>query len=63
MANTLIVVLLLIVALAIGIGIAMYLLPSLVPFIDEQTRIIIGVILSLFAFISLYFMSKASGSS
>jgi hypothetical protein len=54
-------ILFLIVSLVIGIGISMYLLPQLVPFIDEQTRIIIGVVLSLFAFMSLYFMAKGSG--
>ena len=51
-------VLFLIVSLVIGIGISMYLMPQLLPFLDEQTRIIIGVVLSFFSFISLYFMAK-----
>jgi hypothetical protein len=54
-------VLFVIVSLVIGVGIALYLLPDLLPFLDEQTRIIIGVVLSLFAFISLYFMAKGGG--
>lgn len=54
-------VLFVIVSLVMGIGIALYLLPDLLPFLDEQTRIIIGVVLSLFAFISFYFMAKGGG--
>ena len=61
MASTAVKVLFLIVSLFIGIGIALYLLPQLLPFLDETTRIIIGVVLSFFTFISLYFMSKGSG--
>ncbi|MBD3209871.1 hypothetical protein GF318_00645 [Candidatus Micrarchaeota archaeon] len=60
--SKLVAVLFLIIAIAIGIGISMYLIPELLPFLDEQTRIIIGVVLSLFAFIALYFMGKGSGS-
>jgi hypothetical protein len=60
-ASTAVKVLFMIVSLVIGIGIALYLLPELLPFLDEQSRIIIGVVLSLFAFISFYFMAKGSG--
>ena len=59
MASTLVMIVLLAVAMVIGIGIALYLLPSLLPMLDEQTRIIIGIVLSLFSFISLYFMTKS----
>ena len=59
MASKLVMIVLLAVGLVIGIGIAMFILPSLLPMLDEQTRIIIGIVLSLFSFISLYFMTKS----
>lgn len=61
--GTLINVLLLGASIVIGVGIAMFLIPNLLPFLDEQTRIIIAVVLTLFSFISLYFMSKGHGGS
>ena len=54
-------VLFLLVSLVIGIGISMFLLPDLLPFLDQETLIIIGVVLSFFSFISLYFMAKGGG--
>jgi hypothetical protein len=54
-------VLVLIGALIIGIGVT-YFGTSLVPGIDEQMQIVIAIVLSLFAFIALYFMTKSRGS-
>ena len=62
MPSTLVNIILLIVAIAIGVGIAM-LGTSLIGGIDEQTKIIIAIVLSLFSFISLYFMAKGHGGS
>lgn len=56
----LVAVVMLIIAVALGIGVSLYIIPELLPFLDEQTRIIIGVVLSLFAFVALYFMSKGN---
>lgn len=61
--GTLVNVLLLAVAVVIGVGVAFFLLPELLPFLDEQTRIIIAVVLTLFSFVALYFMSKGHGGS
>ena len=60
-AGTAMKVLFLIVSLTIGIGISMFLIPDLLPFLDEQLRIIIGIVLTFFVYISLYFMSKGQG--
>lgn len=60
MPSTLVNILLLIVGIAIGVGITM-LGTSLIGGIDEQMRIIIAIVLSLFSFISLYFMAKGHG--
>ncbi len=54
---------LLVVAIVIGVGIGMFLIPQLMPFLDEQTRIIITVLLTLSSFVSLYFMTKSHGGS
>ncbi len=53
-------VLLLIGALILGIGVT-YFGTSLIPGIDETTQIVIAVVLSLFAFLALYFMTKNRG--
>lgn len=62
MVSTLVKIILLIAAVAIGIGIMM-LGTSLIGGIDETTKIIIAIVLSLFSFISLYFMAKGHGGS
>jgi ABC-type amino acid transport system permease subunit len=46
--------------LIIGIGVAMF-GTSLIPGIDQMTEIVIAIVLSVFAAISLYFMTKGSG--
>lgn len=51
--------LLLIGALIIGVGIT-YFSSTLVKF-DQQTQIIIAIVVSVFAFIALYFMAKGRG--
>jgi membrane protein implicated in regulation of membrane protease activity len=48
--------------LILGIGMSM-LGTSLIPGIDEQMQIIIAIVLSIFAAMSLYFMTKGAGSS
>jgi len=54
-------VVLLVISAIVGIGV-MLVGTSLMPgFFDEQTKIIIGIVLTLFAYISFYFMSKGSG--
>lgn len=63
MPKTVVVIILLIAAIAIGVGITMVATPLLGDLIDEQMQIIIAIVLSLFAFISLYFMSKSHGGS
>ena len=63
MASTALTIFLFLVAAVIGIGIAMFLLPDLLPFLDEQARIIIAIVLTFFTFISLYFMTKSAGGS
>lgn len=47
--------------LIIGIGIAMF-GTSLIPGIDQMMQILIAIVLSIFAAMSLYFMTKGSGS-
>ena len=51
------------VSLVVGVGIGMFLIPQLLPFLDEQTKIIITAILTLSSFVSLYFMTKSHGGS
>ena len=62
MPKTVVTIILLIAAIAIGIGITMLATP-MIGGIDQQTQIIIAVVLSLFTFVSLYFMSKGHGGS
>jgi len=65
MPKKIVTIILLIAAIAIGVGITILATPLLksVLNIDQQTQIIIGIILSVFVFISLYFMSKGHGGS
>lgn len=51
--------LLLIGALIVGVGIT-YFSSTLVKF-DQQTQIIVAIVISVFAFIALYFMAKGRG--
>lgn len=60
MGSTVTNILLLIVAAALGIGVT-YFGTSLIGGIDEQTQIIIAVVLTLFAWVALYFMAKGRG--
>ncbi|HSB47581.1 MAG TPA: hypothetical protein VLD37_06215 [Candidatus Bilamarchaeum sp.] len=53
-------ILLLVVAAVLGIGVT-YFGTGLVGGIDEQTQIIIAVVLTLFAWVALYFMAKGRG--
>ena len=62
MPKTIVTIILLVVAIAIGVGVTMLATP-LLGGIDQQTQIIIAVVLSIFSFISLYFMSKGHGGS
>jgi hypothetical protein len=43
-----------------GIGVT-YFATSLVKFIDFQTKVIIAIVLTLFSFMALYFMTKNRG--
>ena len=65
MPKKIVTVIFLIAAIAIGVGITLLATPLLksVWNIDQQTQILIGIILSVFVFISLYFMSKGHGGS
>jgi uncharacterized membrane protein len=47
--------------LIIGIGIALF-GTSLIPHISQTMQIIIAIVLSIFAAMALYFMTKGSGS-
>lgn len=58
--HTAVKILLLVAAIAIGAGIT-YLGTTLIQGIDQQTQIIIAIVLSLFSYISLYFMAKGHG--
>lgn len=60
MPKTIVTILLLIAAIIVGVAVAM-LGTSLIGGIDQQTQIIIAIVLSLFTFVSLYFMSKGHG--
>jgi hypothetical protein len=60
MGSTLVNVVLLVVALILGIGIT-YFGTSLLHGISMQTKIIIAIVLSVFAFIALYFMTRNRG--
>lgn len=60
MGSTLLNIFLLIGSLGLGIGVT-YFATSLIPDIDQQTQIIIAIVLTVFSFIALYFMSKGRG--
>lgn len=62
MPKTIVTIVLLIAAIIIGVGITMLATP-MIGGIDQQTQIIIAIVLSLFSFISLYYMSKGHGGS
>jgi hypothetical protein len=60
MGSTLKNVIILVISLAIGIGITYFassLMASEFP-LDQQTQIIIAVVLTLFAYMAFYFMTK-----
>ena len=64
MGSSLTNVLLLVVALAIGIAVTFFgtgLLNDSGLAIDQQTQIILAVVISLFAFVAFYFMAKGRG--
>ncbi|MEW6723074.1 MAG: hypothetical protein AB1324_07460 [Candidatus Micrarchaeota archaeon] len=57
-------ILLLVVSLIIGIGVTFFstgLMNEVGFIVDQQTQIIIAVVISLFAYVSFYFMSKGHG--
>ncbi len=60
MAGTGMKVLILILSLAIGIGIT-YFASTIVPFMDDQMKIIAAVVLTISAYTALYFMTKGNG--
>ncbi len=53
-------VILVILALIIGVGVT-YFGTSLLPEIDETIRIVLAIVISIFAFMALYFMTKNRG--
>lgn len=53
-------VVLVIISLILGIGVT-YFGTSLLKGIDQQTKIICAIVISLFAYLALYFMSKSRG--
>jgi len=53
-------VMLLIGSLVIGIGVT-YFGTSLIPGVDEQLQIGLAIVISVFAFLALYFMTKNRG--
>ncbi|MDD5171473.1 MAG: hypothetical protein PHF60_00360 [Candidatus ainarchaeum sp.] len=60
MASKFVSFLALIAGVVVGVGITM-LGTSLIKGIDEQTKIIIAIVLSLFAAVAFYFMTKGQG--
>jgi hypothetical protein len=60
MGNTMLNVMLLIGSLVIGIGVT-YFGTSLIPGVDEQLQIGLAIVISVFAFLALYFMTKNRG--
>ena len=54
---------LLIISIGIGVGVVYYVSGPLLPFLDEQLKIIMAIVLSLFSFIALYFIAKGGGGS
>ncbi len=64
MASTVVNFIVLVISLVLGIGITYFgtgLLNEAGFNIDQQTQIIAAVIVSLFAFLALYFMAKGRG--
>jgi hypothetical protein len=65
MGSTITNILLLAVSIVIGVGVAFFgtglLNETGAVLIDQQMQIIVAVVLSLFAFIALYFMAKSRG--
>ncbi|MBI5046295.1 hypothetical protein HZC07_01020 [Candidatus Micrarchaeota archaeon] len=64
MASTFIKILILILSIGIGIGITLFgtsLINPIYP-IDQQTQIIIAIVLIIFLYIAFYFMTKGSGN-
>jgi hypothetical protein len=60
MGSTALNVILVIVSLILGIGVT-YFGTSLIPGIDDQIKIVLAIVISLFAFMALYFMTKNRG--
>jgi membrane protein insertase Oxa1/YidC/SpoIIIJ len=60
MAGTGMKVLILILSIVIGGGVT-YFASSLSPWMDDQMKIIIAIVLIFFTYISFYFMTKGSG--
>ncbi|NYZ73985.1 hypothetical protein H0O00_02495 [Candidatus Micrarchaeota archaeon] len=60
MASKFLSILAVIMGVVVGVSITM-LGTSLIKGIDEQTKIIIAIVLSLFAAVSFYFMTKGQG--
>lgn len=63
MGSTLKNVILLVISLVIGAGVTMLASGLMEPTIilDQQLQIIIAVVLTLFAYVAFYFMTKGSG--
>ncbi|MFN7991696.1 MAG: hypothetical protein U0R44_06070 [Candidatus Micrarchaeia archaeon] len=61
MGSSVLTIAVLIIAIALGVGITWFAVP-LIGGIDEQTEIIMAIVLSLFAFSALYFMTKSRGN-
>ncbi|MFH1394484.1 MAG: hypothetical protein ABII71_06065 [Candidatus Micrarchaeota archaeon] len=59
MASTLLKIIIAIVSIAIGIGITF--ISSDILTLDFNTQIIVGIVMTLASFVSLYFMSKGNG--
>ena len=58
-------IIILIVSLVIGIGITLFgtsLVNESSMLIDQQTQIILAVVLTLFAYVAFYFMTKGGGN-
>ena len=60
MGSTALNVILVIVSLILGIGVT-YFGTSLIPGVDDQIKIVLAIVISIFAFMALYFMTKNRG--
>ena len=58
--GTMLNVILVVISLVLGIGVT-YFGTSLIPGIDDQIKIVLAIVISLFAFMALYFMTKNKG--